>query len=265
MQNASPTLIDLAAALNGRGGLKVWSLIVTLMGDRLRLNAGAIQNRDLTAILGLLGITPQAIRVAVHRLRRDAWIITEKSGRMSCYSLTQDAATKTITVADLVYETPADAPNQLQLVVVDPRGEQISQEAPTQNDSIFWIGQNTGLRMCANSDDAQLLATVERAALPRWIVEKADHAAKIDDLIWLSGFLTSLAQHDPQLDVDVHAARLLALHAWRRFILRSNLLAILAGSHVNLFQECRAQFQTLMRRYQPTSQHPADATVERHI
>ena len=84
MQNASPTLIDLAAALNGRGGLKVWSLIVTLMGDRLRLNAGAIQNRDLTAILGLLGITPQAIRVAVHRLRRDAWIVTEKSGRMSC-------------------------------------------------------------------------------------------------------------------------------------------------------------------------------------
>ena len=69
------TLIEDLSALEP---IKTWSLIVTLFGD---LNGQPVTGKQLGAILGRVGIKTEAMRVALHRLRKEGWIVSTKIGR----------------------------------------------------------------------------------------------------------------------------------------------------------------------------------------
>ena len=64
--------------LLGLESTKTWSLIATLFGD---LDGDELSGKALWSLLAPLGIKPEATRVALHRLKKDGWIVAKKAGR----------------------------------------------------------------------------------------------------------------------------------------------------------------------------------------
>ena len=56
-------------ALGGDDMPRVWSLIVTVFGDLAQRNGDEIAGPVLGEILAPVGVRPEAMRVALHRLR----------------------------------------------------------------------------------------------------------------------------------------------------------------------------------------------------
>ena len=111
------SFITLTAPLRAVGGGRVWSLMISLFGDLAQAEGTAIDGPVLSAMMTLLEIKPEATRVALHRLRNDGWIKSDKVGRISRHSLTEKgraesaAATPRIfaPLAPRLFVGPADA------------------------------------------------------------------------------------------------------------------------------------------------------------
>ena len=83
--------------------IKTWSLIVTMFGDLDECHPQSLSGKEIGAILGHIGIKPEAVRVALHRLKKDGWIHATKSGREVEYGLSQNGLQETAAVYDDVY------------------------------------------------------------------------------------------------------------------------------------------------------------------
>lgn len=77
------------AALAAGDTLRTWSLIVTIFGDLARAPGAEIRGPVLSALAQEIGVRPEAMRVALHRLRKDGWIASRRAGRVSHYFLTE--------------------------------------------------------------------------------------------------------------------------------------------------------------------------------
>lgn len=67
------------------------SMIVTVFGDAIVPQGGAIWLSDLIRLMEPFGVGERVVRTAVYRLSQDAYFDTVKEGRRSFYSLTQTA------------------------------------------------------------------------------------------------------------------------------------------------------------------------------
>ena len=74
-------------ALSGQEAPRVWSLIVTVFGDLAQQEGDEIAGPVLGNILSPMGVRPEAMRVALHRLRNEGWITTRKQGRTALHGL----------------------------------------------------------------------------------------------------------------------------------------------------------------------------------
>src|ERR671925_660134 len=70
-------------------------MIITLYGDYLRHVGGSIQIGTLVQLLSNFGVSNQAIRSAVSRMKRNGMLRVERKGSRSLYSMTAKSA-KTI-------------------------------------------------------------------------------------------------------------------------------------------------------------------------
>ena len=73
--------------LGGEDAPRVWSLIATVFGDLAQNQGDAISGPVLGSILSPVGVRPEAMRVALHRLRNEGWIETTKRGREALHHL----------------------------------------------------------------------------------------------------------------------------------------------------------------------------------
>jgi phenylacetic acid degradation operon negative regulatory protein len=103
--NSAETLIEELVALEP---IKTWSLIVTLFGD---MNGKEITGKDLGLLLGRVGIKTEAMRVALHRLRKDGWIESTKSGREVTYRLSSHGLSETRAAYEDVYRQDTKYPD----------------------------------------------------------------------------------------------------------------------------------------------------------
>lgn len=85
----------------------VWSLVVTILGDRTLCTSRPISGSELTDLFERLSVKPQAVRTALHRLRSDGWIEAERVGRRSEYRLTEHAMSQTHGAIPLIYDLRA--------------------------------------------------------------------------------------------------------------------------------------------------------------
>ena len=67
---------------------RVWSFIASIFGDLARNPDDELSAHLINKMTALIGIKPEATRVALHRLRKEEWITVRKLGRNSIYSLT---------------------------------------------------------------------------------------------------------------------------------------------------------------------------------
>lgn len=146
---------------------RVWSLMVTAFGELAQTPDAQISGALLRAICELIGVKLEAMRVALHRLRKDGWIESSRSGRTSSYSLTDWGRTQSADASPRIYAKDA---------LVDRSWLILTNPADGQPDALAqgtWITPN--LVISANVPQlSDAFATPINAAtpLPNWIRAK---------------------------------------------------------------------------------------------
>ncbi len=203
------------------GQLKVWSMVVTIFGDFSETRRVRISGRVLDLLVGRLGITNQALRVALHRLRRDGWIEAEKEGRTSNYFLTEQGWSMTRAVRPIIYADAVDRSQPVWLAIAPPQlsAAEIADALP---DDAVTVSNRTAI--LAGSPDPLgpdwLIADFSATELPGWVQGQLcdDDLQAAYELLARQVRALDLPPGDELLDRTV--LRLLALHQWRRLRLR---------------------------------------------
>jgi phenylacetic acid degradation operon negative regulatory protein len=208
--------------LSGCGPLKVWSVVVTVLGDLCTAPDDRIGAKLLTALACRMGVTGQAVRVAVHRLRADGWIETERAGRESLYRLSQRGWAETQAVRPAIYAGTAPPAGRPWLLVAPPHLAAADFAARLPATAVA-LGPRTAL-VDAPPDPADaemLLAEVHPEQIPGWVGDlladpelRAEYARLADR----AGRVT--VGSAPRNLLDATVLRLLVLHHWRRLRLR---------------------------------------------
>lgn len=227
-------LAPLINALHAEGRLRVWSLVITVMGDVAQPHGGSLPFPVLQAILGRLGVEPGALRTATSRLVADGWLTRDRMGRTSHYALSRRGLTEYGPAAARIY-APAPPPHDTWTIALfdgECKGITIAgglclipgcapQGAVIAVEGRLSIGDDAGDRF---------ITAEHRVALER---VTADLAA-LD-----GGDMDAL---------DAMAARILLIHRWRRIVLRYPALAdcLLPATCANLHERIAATYHRLL-------------------
>lgn len=206
---------DLTLRLNGGQLPRVWSVLVTVFGELAQDKNARIEGRQINEILSLMGIKPEAIRVALHRLRKEGWITSAKEGRTSHYMLTDLGRRESAAASPLIYARDPLAETGW-LVLEHPSGQ------GAQGISVLphvYISEKRSLDKNALS----LLITPDQS-LPDWVAERlcshetaAQSALLAKELQTLNEVLRTGQSLEP---TTARALRILIVHSWRRIALR---------------------------------------------
>ena len=208
MTNNSEQFDAVFMRLQGLAPLKTWSLIVTLMGDLQPQAQGVLSSQMMQQICAPFGVKPEAFRVALHRLKKDGWLVAERRGRGSVYRLSEMGVQATAAAYEQVYRGPCDAPENWRLAMVKE-----PQEGGLQ------IGPNLMVLRDKFPISAESLALeTPFSQVPDWMKDALVSASEVAEL---AAFGAALNIADfPKSPEQRYSLRLLILHHWRRIILR---------------------------------------------
>lgn len=226
-------------SLSDLGPLRVWSLLVTVFGDLAP--DGPLDGPTLSSIMGEIGIKPEASRVALHRLRSDGWVGSEKIGRTSLHRLTPKGQSDSDAARGRIYGQAHEAEAVMILtsapVELDPT--QFAQIAPR----VFVCGP-----LAAIPADAMQLVP---QSLPPWLGAQIETEAMRDAYKSLHAVLTDIVEEleDGLSPLQTAALRVLIVHAWRRLTLRHPDLPRAAHSPDWRGHDCRVLVSDLLTRF----------------
>jgi phenylacetic acid degradation operon negative regulatory protein len=238
------TLIEDLASIET---IKTWSLIVTMFGDLDDGHPRSMSGKEIGALLGHIGIKPEAVRVALHRLKKDGWIHARKSGREVEYGLSQNGLQETSAVYDDVYRRTVKYPNGWKLLL-DGKDEV---NRP--------IGSRVGIQLFKNiilapqslvtDDRGKMGIDFDRTDVPSWFADRIVPSNIID----IADRLNTMArifdvEFKSENSLDNAAIRLLFLHHWRKMALRENTWAHIWLFEVGTMAQCHAQITGILQR-----------------
>lgn len=201
------TLIDDLIALEPP---KTWSLVVTIFGD---LVSDSLTGKNLGTLLGHMNVKPEAIRVAMHRLKRDGWIIATMSGREVTYKLSEYGQSETMRVQKDIYRKDVKFSDGWRVIVTQQEMD-LPLHAINLSKNIMLLPLNGPV-----PDDGFPLSLVQDSP-PTWIQDQIVPAHLTEH----AGRLLSLALRFKKLtpinSTQEATARLLFLHYWRKLALR---------------------------------------------
>jgi len=200
--------------LTDLGDLPVWSLIVTVFGDLAQNPGDGISGPLLSAILDPVGVKPEASRVATHRLRKEGWIVSERSGRNRLHHLTEFGRTQSAAASPRIYSAPVFDPVWHILlmapgvratadhVAVMPRVFLGNGPAPHRADALVIEGGVTNV--------------------PAWMKAQIASASLREKYAVLETVLSQISLSVPPALTPLETAilRTLIVHHWRRLVLR---------------------------------------------
>jgi len=214
--------------LTEAGDLRTWSLIVTIFGDMARTPGAELPGPVLSEITARIGVKPEAMRVALHRLRKDGWIASRRVGRVSHYRLTASGLAESERATARIFARRTPPPERWHVAVagpLDPGARLALEGAMAEHMPIaagVWLGQGP-----APTTLPPGLFTIDGSALglPDWLrdglmpPELARCYAAFDARV--ARVATHLAGGDATLALlDRTAIRILLVHGWRRLVLR---------------------------------------------
>lgn len=225
---AQGVLRNLTDRLHAHGRLRVWSLVITIFGDAVVPRGGRVALGVLQQIMDRLRIEPGALRTAMSRLARDRWVVRERQGRNSFFSLDPhvqhgfDRATRRIYAAGPpLWEggwTVALAPGGMDTPDLSDlgflrvgAGVYLRPETAGAPDASGRLGGMLVIRG-TSTDHPELFRAL-------WPLEEL--AAAYRGFVAAFGPLRFALEDGRQLPPpDAMAARTLMIHDWRRIILR---------------------------------------------
>lgn len=199
-------------ALQGQGPLKTWSLIVTIFGDIAPARDGLIDSQLLAALTAPFGVKPEALRVALHRLRKDGWLEAVKTGRRSAYHLSPTGEALTRAAYVRIYRAPESRRADWQITLVEDATREAKAGSVAIGPNILVAPATPAAPLALAAED---VPDWMRAALmpPEALVEFSLYTKALRPVLNAASGVTLCAQ-------DRLALRLLVLHTWRRIILR---------------------------------------------
>lgn len=217
----SEPLASYTTALTELGGQRVWSLLVSVFGDLAQDEGAGIDGPLLSQIMAAMDVRPEATRVALHRLRNDGWITSQKSGRTSRHCLTGRGRAETITASARIYATPQDIPSHWQLLITDGKDTD-------QKDALAAAGFTALLpRVYIGSITAKAppqSIVLSGDSVPAWVRTQITPLDLMEDYAALFAILTQLAHDLPERvtmrPMDQAILRCLIVHNWRRLVLK---------------------------------------------
>lgn len=194
---------------------KVWSLIATIFGD---LDGDRLAGKQLRTLLENVGVKPETIRVALHRLKNDGWIISSKTGREVTYSLSDHGREETLAAQTDIYR-------------IDPKFSQVGRVFVVKDEATLLELQGPKILLAKNlvlmldpepgAPDSVWDLGCSRHPVPNWIetqlvpphlVRQADGLLRSADCF--DGIGEALSPE------ALASARLLFIHYWRKLALR---------------------------------------------
>lgn len=235
MARQEPDWDAILEGLRGPRRLRVWSVIITVFGDAIVPRGGSIPLQALQEIMGRLGIEPGAVRTALSRLASEGWVIRERDGRRSRYSLDRQGQRAFDEATQRIYAAGPAEWNRRWTVVIPILGEDPAasrlEAAGFASSGTSWIRPETvGARPLPQDLDAYLVIDDQPGDAPAdawrfWNLEGVAEAvsAFLETLEPLVDALERGAQPSP---LDAVALRTLVIHEWRRIVLRAPALPI---------------------------------------
>ncbi|MFK7881612.1 PaaX family transcriptional regulator C-terminal domain-containing protein [Roseobacter sp.] len=193
---------------------RVWSLLVSLYGDLAQSNEDQVSTQTLNKILSAIGVKPEAIRVALHRLRKDGWLQNERQGRNSIYKLTELGRRETIAASPRIYQS-IELP-ETAWIAMHRAGDGVEGYSVATNLTI-----TSQLTMDPDHFQKRLKACDE---LPIWMLEKLFVPEFIEQTNLVAhqlGLLENRLEKSPLTRaLSIVVMRVLVVHTWRRVALR---------------------------------------------
>lgn len=206
---------------------RVWSIVVSLFGDLAQDRTARVSGGALGRIIEPMGIKPEAIRVALHRLRKDGWIDSTRIGRVSEHFLTEYGRTRSAQVTPRIYaRTPVPVSRWHILIAEDGNGT-CTLEKAVQDRGYTMLSRNAALGPGAPPEHADDLLALEVSPqnAPAWLQERLcppEMRTACASLIWA---LQQVSDTWPEGWVPTPAQtatlRTLIIHRWRRVALRN--------------------------------------------
>ena len=232
-------------ALCPDGPPRAWSLIVTVLGDMGgEVEIGAA---PLARILACLGVSGAALRVALHRLKADDWIVARRVGRSSAYRLHPDRLTETQAASARIYASAGPEPTCWHLLALSP-----DDPVPKPAREVFIpVAPRLILRPGPPQGAEGALALRPEGDVPNWLraaVGTDEMLAAYRALHTGLQEVEALATGRALQPVETAALRVLVVHAWRRVILKHPDLPDALFPPAWCGAECRARVQALLTR-----------------
>ncbi|WP_166417664.1 PaaX family transcriptional regulator C-terminal domain-containing protein [Cochlodiniinecator piscidefendens] len=205
--------------------IRAWSIIVTLFGDLAQDKGDWVSVAALTALCEKISIKPEALRVALHRLRKDGWLESEKKGRTSWYTLTDWGRAQSIEVSPRIYSDAITFPPEYHLLISEPMAQSKRAECDQLRRSEGYLivapGSYLKLGRYDQADGNALVVEGAVSFVPEWLKMSVFSDALCDSYKMLEQRLQQLSiapsRYSP---AEVAMLRVLIVHNWRRVLLR---------------------------------------------
>lgn len=222
--------------------IKTWSLVVTVFGDLAAQESDSLSGAQLRALFEVMAIKPDALRVALHRLSKDGWIVSERSGRNSHYRLSDIGVAETSRVWQQVYRPVNELSRQWYIAVL-PENLPSSESRVIKLAAQTYIVEQDFLLEYTHAISFPLQA----ASVPAWIGEKILK----NGIGELSAALLSAFEKLPEsvlqmTDIQRVAIRILCIHQWRRIVLRDASMLHMQHYEHGQIRRCHDQIQLLL-------------------
>jgi len=215
--------------LQGPQRLRVWSVIITVFGDAIVPRGGSIPLQALQEILGRLGIEAGAVRTALSRLASEGWVIRQRRGRLSHYSLDMRGQRAFDEATQLIYAPGPPEWDGRWSIAVPTAGN--GEAGPDLEAAGFvarggtWLRPEVkGVKPLPKGLDHYLVIDNQPGIAPVdahsfWSMDGVAEAIRVFCRA-LEPLADALARDAPA-PLDAVALRTLLIHEWRRIVLRA--------------------------------------------
>ncbi len=210
--------------MTGCGKSRTWSILVTIFGDLAQNPEDEISGPLLSSLTQLIGIKPQAMRVALHRLRRDGWIVTEKSGRTSRHRLSEFGLNQSIIASPRIYARTIDMPDKWHVLLANPTVRINEKNLVTRG--YLGVLPNVYIAKGPKPADVSEFLVLEGylSEFPEWLRSSLADAATVEEYSRFEHSLDAVKRtmengYSPG-PLETAVMRALIVHNWRRIVLR---------------------------------------------
>lgn len=213
------------SALTYSPSQRVWSIIVTLFGDLARHPDDTVSGALLTGILDPAGLRPEAIRVALHRLRNEGWITSQRKGRGSLYQLTQFGMEESAAASPRIYARSSPDPGPWHVALMPPMAQNDRAKAEVPLLAAGYLAMLPGVYLGKGS--ARDMPSMAVLAVPEihrvdWLAEKfappqlMAHYKALELALDQTAYALGARDVPPLMAATI---RVLIVHNWRRTLL----------------------------------------------